>query len=76
MSGPVVEIIRRQGDVAVRATLLEGMKPLDLLLVEREWTPERSLLMQELLGASIPRPDWPQSLHWDWSCRGNKRRNI
>ena len=42
------------------------MAPQDLLVVENEWSPERSRIMQELLASAIPRSQWPQSLHWDW----------
>lgn len=61
-----IQIIRRAGQVSVDAQLLDGLKPPDLLVVEGEWAPERSVLMQELLRRQIPRPKWPQSLHWDW----------
>jgi hypothetical protein len=47
--------------------MLEGMRPLDLVVVEKEWGVERSVVMQELLRSSVPHIDWPQSLHWDWS---------
>ena len=67
MSGSTVQLIRRGDNTAVDAKLLEGMKPQDLVVVERDWGPERSTVMQELLEASVPRRDWPQSLHWDWS---------
>ena len=57
---------RASGDF-LAATILEGLAPTDLLIVEREWSPERSNLMQELLAAGVDRRMWPQSLHWDWS---------
>ena len=61
-----VEIIRRSDGEFVEASLLEGLKPLDLLVVEREWGPKRSQQMQDLLSGSVPRSEWPESLHWDW----------
>lgn len=67
MSRSIVEIIPRSTPEPVEAELLEGMKPTDLILVEREWATERSLVMQELLRRHVPRGDWPQSIHWDWS---------
>lgn len=63
---PTVEIVRRNGGEVVQATLLEGLKPPDLLVVEREWGPVRSELMQDLLSGNVPRREWPESLHWDW----------
>ena len=67
MSCRLVSIFRRSDDAIVEARLLDGMRPQDLLVVEREWSPERSIIMQELLQNGVPRSDWPQSLHWDWS---------
>lgn len=66
MSESLVSIIRRSDEVHIDARLLDEMKPQDLLVVEGEWAPERSLVMQELLRQGVPRPQWPQSLHWDW----------
>lgn len=67
MSDPVVHIIRRADGAPLEARLLDGMKPDDLLVVEREWTSERSIVMQDLLQRGVPRPEWPQSLHWNWA---------
>lgn len=74
MSAPLtVEVIRRSEEEFVTASLLEGLKPADLLVIEREWGPIRSQVMQDLLGASVPRSEWPESLHWDWR---NKERDL
>lgn len=67
MSEQVVHIIRREDDSEVEAKLLDGVKPEDLLLVERNWTSKRQEIMQHLLAANVPRKQWPESLHWDWS---------
>lgn len=72
MSGTDIEIIRRTDNELVSATLFEGMAPRDLLVVDQEWAPERSKIMQELLKHAIPRADWPQSLHWNWSLKSNQ----
>lgn len=37
-----------------------------LLDVEDQWAPARTEMRNKLRLANIPRPDWPQSLHWDW----------
>jgi hypothetical protein len=52
------------------------MKPRDLVVVEREWASERSLVMQELLQRKVPRVDWPQSLHWDWSDKSEELARL
>lgn len=61
-----IQIQLRADGRFVDAALLEGMAPADLLVVENEWSPERSAVLQELLKAGVPRPKWPQSLTWDW----------
>jgi hypothetical protein len=65
VSALAIQIGRRAGG-PVDANLLDGMAPQDLLVVENEWSAERSRIMQELLASAVPRPQWPQSLHWDW----------
>ena len=65
-----VRLIRRSDGQFVEANLYEGMKPEDLLIVEREWGPVRSQLMQVLLQLKVCRTAWPESLHWDWGKKG------
>lgn len=66
MSERRVELIRREDGAFMEATLLDGLVPEDLLLVERVWGPERLRLLEELLRRGTPRPEHPESLHWDW----------
>ena len=66
MSGNTVQIQRRSDKAPIDATLIEGVVPSDLLVVEAEWVSERSLILQELLQSGVPRPNWPQSIRWDW----------
>lgn len=66
MSAETVQIQLRADGSFVDASMLDGMSPSDLLVVEAEWLAERSLIMQELLSSAVPRPAWPQSIHWDW----------
>lgn len=67
MSASPLKIQLRADSSWKPATLLDGMKATDLLVVENEWRPERSIVMQELLANQIDRHFWPESLHWDWS---------
>ncbi len=67
MSRESASLIRRADNQVVEATLLGGLTPNDLLLVERGWSIKRQEMMRELLARSVPRQNWPQSLHWDWS---------
>lgn len=67
MSAPV-SLIRREDGALVEATLIDGVQPEDLVFVERDsWGPQRAQIRGKLRAASVPRPEWPQSLHWDWS---------
>lgn len=76
MSSRAVELVRGVGGGVVAASLLDGMQPADLVLVEREWGPERARLMAELLGQDVPRPEWPESLHWDWRRKAQELRLL
>ncbi len=66
MSAETIQLQMRADSTFVDASLLDGMSPPDLLVVEAEWLTERSLVMQELLRSAVPRSAWPQSIHWDW----------
>ncbi len=66
MSSEAIQIQRRAGGAGAEAALLDGMIPSDFILVGNEWAAERSVVMQELLRSTLPRQQWPQSLHWDW----------
>lgn len=66
MGWEAIQIEERASRTTVEARLLSGMAPTDLSVVEAEWASERSLVVQRLLQSSVPRRDWPQSLHWNW----------
>lgn len=76
MTQKSVQLIRRLDDQFVEASLYTGMKPEDILLVEREWGPIRAQIMQELLGATIERSRWPESLHWNWTLKSSQVRLL
>jgi hypothetical protein len=76
VSSDAIEIQSRADGTFVPATLLGGMAATDLLVVENEWRSERSQIMQQLLAAGVPRVQWPQSLHWDWSKKDRTARDI
>lgn len=67
MSREFITIQRRADEQFVDAELLTGLSPLNLIVIENEWQPLRSVVLQELLAASVPAEKWPQSLHWSWS---------
>jgi len=76
MSERPIEIIRREGEIHVPAIVYDGLKPADLVLIERAWGPTRLRLLQELLGRDVPRSEWPESLHWDWSRKADELRYL
>ncbi len=67
MSSEIARIQSRATGEAHEATLVEGMLANDLLLLEGEWKPDKSQIMQALLVKGTNRAEWPQSLHWDWA---------
>ena len=66
MSKSRVNLVRRGDGVLVEATLVDGVEPSDLIVVERAWTAVRARLIGRLRAASVPRSEWPESWHWNW----------
>ncbi|MHB1033037.1 MAG: helix-turn-helix domain-containing protein [Pirellulales bacterium] len=71
MSHSIVSIIRRSDNSLVDARLLDGVGPVDLLVVEREWTPERSMIMMsDTTKNTGPRSHWLREMAgFEDSCR-------
>jgi hypothetical protein len=67
VTSKAIELIRRADNVAVEGELMSGLTGKEVDLIERGWIQERGQLLQALLHFSIPRADWPQTLHWDWT---------
>lgn len=76
MSNATVTIERRSNQELVEATLLQGMVPNDLLVVESEWAAERSRIMQQVLLAGLPHDKRPESLHWDWRSKAPLLKSL
>ena len=76
MSSEAVPLHRRSDGSFVEAALLDGLIPEDFIIVGNEWAFERSVVMQELLHATLPREQWPQSLHWDWRRKAPELRLL
>jgi len=76
VSSEAITIQRRADDKFVDADLLTGLKPPNLVVVEDEWHPLRSVILQELLAASVPDTEWPQSLLWNWSRKAPQLRLL
>jgi len=71
-----VELIRREDNAFVEATMLDGLAPEDLLLIERVWGPQRLRLLEKLLRRGVPRKERPESLHWDWGLKSGELRLL
>lgn len=74
--GKRVELIRRSDGRPVETLLYGGLRPEDLLLIEREWGPERLGVFQALIASGAPRTEWPQSLHWNWDKKAPELRLL
>lgn len=73
MSSESIYLIRSSDGAAVEATLLGGLKPANLELVERVWSIKRQEMLRALLVGKVDQTQWPQSLHWNW---GNKAAEL
>ncbi|OGL15862.1 MAG: hypothetical protein A3F92_09465 [Candidatus Rokubacteria bacterium RIFCSPLOWO2_12_FULL_71_22] len=51
----------------VDAELHDSLSLDDLLDAEALWAPAKIQIARELLNRSVPRSEWPQSLHWNWA---------
>lgn len=71
-----VKIVRREDGRLIEAMLHAGLKPEDLLLIEREWTSHRLRIFYDLVNREIPRNQWPQSLHWNWERKAFQLRLL
>jgi hypothetical protein len=63
-----IELLDATGAV-IQASLLDGLKPSDLTLIEREWWPHRLDILVEIRRKNAP---VPESLHWDWSKKARE----
>lgn len=76
MSEKSVELIRRSDEMHVDAKLLDGLVPIDLALIEREWSPERLRIQKELIRRGASRSGGAESLHWDWSQKAEELKLL
>lgn len=68
MSERFIELLDAAGAL-IRASLLDGLKPSDLTLIEREWWPHRLDILVEIRRKNATAPE---SLHWDWSKKARE----
>lgn len=76
MSHEPALLIRSDDGKAIQATLLGGLKPVNLELVERVWSQNRQEMLRDLLVQNVPQDRWPQSLHWNWELKAPELRLL
>jgi hypothetical protein len=69
MSARAVDILRAHDDAFVPAFVHDALAPSDFVLAERNWLEARVRIHQELLAREVPRTEWPQSIHWNWTTK-------
>lgn len=52
---------------AVEAELRDAIEQAQIDDWAKHWIPAILAVIQDLVARQVPRPDWPQSLHWNWS---------
>jgi len=52
---------------SVDAELVEGISPEHVRQFKEDWKPIIDDYVSKLKSSGVPRADWPQSSHWDWS---------
>lgn len=74
MGTQAITILNRTTGRAVKAELLDGLVPEDLMLLESEWVSERSRVLQDILRAGDLPDHRPQSLRWNWRAKAQHLR--
>ena len=72
MSTQPIQIIRASDGELVDAKLYEGLRAVDLTLIERQWGTWRQDIARRLADCGIDHQQWPQSLHWDWFAKSRQ----
>ena len=76
MKPRAVDLLRGDSNSIAPATVVTGLAPTHLELVERAWSGARVDVMMNLTIGRVPGERWPQSLHWDWSRKGPALRLL
>jgi hypothetical protein len=63
----VVHLVRRKTDEAVEAELWDDISDEHLRHWRSTWLPFVEKAKERLMKLGVPRGEWPQDLHWDWS---------
>ncbi len=66
MTSKKVEIVRVADRVVLEAELVTGLRPEDLIDIDRQWFPLRQRVVRELHNAGVPLERWPENSGWNW----------
>lgn len=71
-----LKVVRRSDRMLLAAELCAELSPEDLDQLEEQWKPQRSQLKQMLIHQGVPKAEWPESLHWNWSRKSSQLRML
>ena len=66
MTAKKIEIVRVADKTVLKAELVTGLRPDDLIDIDRQWFPLRQRVVRRLNDAGIPPEYWPESSGWNW----------
>ena len=66
MTSKKIEIVRVADRVVLDAELVTGLRPEDLIDIDRQWLPLRQRVVRRLRDAGVPQENWPESSGWNW----------
>jgi hypothetical protein len=61
-----IQIVRVADRVVLDAELVTGLRPEDLIDIDRQWLPLRQRVVRGLRDAGVPQENWPESSGWNW----------
>jgi len=61
-----IEIVRVADQAVLKAELVTGLRPEDLIDIDRQWLALRQRVVRRLNNAGVPPERWPESSGWNW----------
>ena len=66
MTSKKIEIVRVADQAVLKAELVTGLRPEDLIDIDRQWLALRQRVVRRLNNAGVPPERWPESSGWNW----------
>lgn len=60
----------------VEAVLVDGITIRQVVVTEVSWRPHIEAKEKQLTQDKVPRAQWPQHLHWDWTRKHKKTKRL